>query len=105
MYYPSSENKGADQLGGYREAGLRLCFRIGKDPVFSWCGSHISISPEQKHVDGKVPRKRKFSMHSKSFQSVQQYAKMTLVGLTYVLGIGNKDSFKIASGPFSSQSG
>ena len=28
MYYPSSENKGADQLRGYREADLRLCFRI-----------------------------------------------------------------------------
>ena len=28
MYYPSSENKGADQLRSYREADLRLCFRI-----------------------------------------------------------------------------
>ena len=27
-YYLSSENKGADQLRGYREADLRLCFRI-----------------------------------------------------------------------------
>ena len=27
LYYPSSENKGADQLRGYREADLRLCFR------------------------------------------------------------------------------
>ena len=39
MYYPFSENKGADQLRGYREADLRLCFRIGKNPVFSRCGS------------------------------------------------------------------
>ena len=30
IYYPCSENKGADQLRGYREADLRLCFRIGK---------------------------------------------------------------------------
>ena len=30
LYYPSGENKGAD---------LRLCFRIGKIPVFSQCGS------------------------------------------------------------------
>ena len=29
-----SENKGADQLRGYREADLRLCFRICKNPVF-----------------------------------------------------------------------
>ena len=35
LYYPYSENKGADQLRGYREADLRLCFRICKNPVFS----------------------------------------------------------------------
>ena len=34
MYYPSSENKGADQLRGYREADLRLCFRICRLLVF-----------------------------------------------------------------------
>ena len=34
-YYLCSENKGADQLRGYREADLRLCFRICKKPVFS----------------------------------------------------------------------
>ena len=33
--YPHSENKSADQLRGYREADLRLCFRICKKPVFS----------------------------------------------------------------------
>ena len=33
MYYPFSENKSADQLRGYREADLRLCFRICKKPV------------------------------------------------------------------------
>ena len=42
MYYLCSENKGADQLRGYREADLRLCFRICKMLVFSRCGSfHI----------------------------------------------------------------
>ena len=39
LYYPSSENEGTDQLRGYCEADLRLCFRIGKNPVFSRCGS------------------------------------------------------------------
>ena len=43
MYYPCSENKGAEQLRGYREADLRLCFRIGKYPVFSRCGSHVIL--------------------------------------------------------------
>ena len=28
--YLCSENKGADQLRGYREADLRLCFRLCK---------------------------------------------------------------------------
>ena len=28
LYYLSSENKGVDQLRGYREADLRLCFRL-----------------------------------------------------------------------------
>ena len=39
LYYPYSENKGADQLRGYREADLRLCFHIFKKPVFSRRGS------------------------------------------------------------------
>ena len=34
MYYLCSETKGADQLRGYRETDLRLCFRICKKPVF-----------------------------------------------------------------------
>ena len=40
LYYLYSENKGADQLRGYREADLRLCFRICKMLVFSLCGSN-----------------------------------------------------------------
>ena len=39
MYYLCSENKGADQLRGYREADLRICFRICKRLVFSRRGS------------------------------------------------------------------
>ena len=40
LYYPFSENKGADQLRGYREADLRLCFRQGMLLVFP-CGGSI----------------------------------------------------------------
>ena len=43
LYYPCSENKDADQLRGYREADLRLCFRICKMLVFSWRGSFDNI--------------------------------------------------------------
>ena len=42
MYYPCSENKDADQLRGYREADLRLCFRPCKLLVFSRTGSILS---------------------------------------------------------------
>ena len=35
LYYPCSENKGADQLRGYHEADLRLCFCICKKLFFS----------------------------------------------------------------------
>ena len=34
-YYPSSKNKGVDQLCSYCTADLRLCFLIGNNPVFS----------------------------------------------------------------------
>ena len=37
LYNPSSENKGADQLRGYHEADLRLCFCICRLLVF-WFG-------------------------------------------------------------------
>ena len=42
LYYPSSENKGADQLRGYRKADLRLCFRLCRllvFPCFSYLGT------------------------------------------------------------------
>ena len=41
LYYPCSENKGADQLRSYCAADLRLCFRICKKPVFSQRGSFV----------------------------------------------------------------
>ena len=41
MYKLCSDNKGADQLHGYREADLRLCFHICKKPVFSRLASNI----------------------------------------------------------------
>ena len=44
MYYLCSENKGADQLRGYREADLHLCFHICKKPVFSRRGSYDKSS-------------------------------------------------------------
>ena len=60
MYYPSSENKGADQLRGYREADLRLCFRLCRLLVFPWGGSFIGSGYEHDktmkydHITGNI---------------------------------------------------
>ena len=35
VYYPCSENKGANQLRSYCEADMRLCFRLGRVLVFT----------------------------------------------------------------------
>ena len=40
LHYPCGENKGADQLRGYREADLHLCFRICQSR-FSHDAAHI----------------------------------------------------------------
>ena len=42
LYYPCSENEGADQLRGYHEADLRLCFRVCKKTVFSHDAAYIA---------------------------------------------------------------
>ena len=54
MYYQYSENKGADQLRGYREADLRLCFRICKKPVFSRRGSYVWTDSDLRGLSQKV---------------------------------------------------
>ena len=39
LYYLCSQNKGTDQLWGYRAVDLRLCFRICTKQVFLWLNS------------------------------------------------------------------
>ena len=48
LYYPSSKNKGTDQLRGYREADLCLCFRLCRLLVFPWGGSLIFEPSHEK---------------------------------------------------------
>ena len=43
VYYPGSENKGADQLRSYCEADLHLCFRICRLLVFLRDSSYFSV--------------------------------------------------------------
>ena len=58
MYYLCSENKGADQLRGYREADLHLCFRIRRLLVFPRGGSNKKSNKNQmdliKYSPGNV---------------------------------------------------
>ena len=44
LYYPCSENKGADQLRSYCEADLRLCFRLCRLLVFPCSGSFMETN-------------------------------------------------------------
>ena len=70
MYYPSSENKGADQLRGYREADLRLCFRLCRLMVFPWGGSYHSVFKDI-HV-GLLLKTQKKSSTEQSHQAFQR---------------------------------
>ena len=45
LYYKCNENKGTDQICSYREADLRLCFRICKTMAHSQQGSY-SVVPQ-----------------------------------------------------------
>ena len=56
-----SENKGADQLHGYREADLRICFSICKKPVFSRRGSYTLCHECFHYFKSYFPKKL---MHS-----------------------------------------
>ena len=53
LYYPCSENNVADQLRGYREADLRLCFRICKKPVFLRRGSFANVQKRERLARGQ----------------------------------------------------
>ena len=65
LYYLCSENKGADQLRGYREADLRLCFRICIKSGFlltrlkyNWLISNVQLSGKLR-IFMWLPEKKK----------------------------------------------
>ena len=64
LFYLCSENKGADQLHSYREADLRLCFRICKMLVFSWRDSNVVWQPTKYPFKIKRQLNRKWSYFS-----------------------------------------
>ena len=51
LYYPCSENNGADQLRSYCEADLWLCFRLCKLFVFPCGGSYLVHVQAEKMSD------------------------------------------------------
>ena len=62
MYYPCSENKDADQLRGYREADLRLCFRICKKTGF--LTTRLNPHLTKRYQDREIIRKAGMEMNS-----------------------------------------
>ena len=54
LYYLCSKNKGTDdQLRGYQDADLRLCFCIIMQIVFSRCGSFVPICLQTVRRDAR----------------------------------------------------
>ena len=87
LYYPCSKNKGADQLRGYREADLRLCFRICKKPVFSRRGSinSVAFAPIK---DSDQPRLRVFAVHmQKALIGLELASECTRAGYRSIFSI------------------
>ena len=62
LYYPSSENKGADQLRSYCEADLCLWFRLFRLLVFPWGGSNDIMIIYEIKLSSEV-RKCHFDVH------------------------------------------
>ena len=74
MYYPSSENKGADQLRSYCAADLRLLFSHMQKIGFSHVAAHIIINNgkmsmpkvqlnlKKEHQSGEYVKLRAFSL-------------------------------------------
>ena len=71
MSYLCSENKGADQLRGHREADLRLCFRICRLLVFP-CGGLIDTLMSSGQCMGYGRRRRLLLKMLKNRENCQE---------------------------------
>ena len=61
LYYPCSENKGADQLRGYREADLRFVFAYAKIR-FSHVAAHLLIDSQKTTTKNVIPVAQRLQM-------------------------------------------
>ena len=62
-YYLCGENKGADQLHGYREADLRLYFRICRLLVFPCSSSYVIVVRDSDRVVMKGNYRKQVILH------------------------------------------
>ena len=63
LYYPCSENKGADQLCGYRKADLRLLSHMQKAGFLTQCSNLLFAKhscQDYSQVDKLLPALRQF---------------------------------------------
>ena len=68
LYYPCRENKGSDQLRGYRKADLGLCFHLCRLLVFPRGGSisdSVCRGYNGIHLSGHYNRKPVFAIFDK----------------------------------------
>ena len=86
MHYPSSENQGADQLRGYREADLSLCFRLCRLLVFPWGGSFLQFISDFSYGEyGRGLYFSKFPSKAAQFSAVSTlcYALFMFCGIKF----------------------
>ena len=87
MYYLCSENKGADQLRGYREADLRLCFRICKKPVIISLLMGFTVPPRKLRTYVLVNRLEVISLSNMSGMSAPSYKPYLFIGVVLYAGL------------------
>ena len=75
LYDPCSENKGADQLRGNREADLRLCFRICRLLVFPCGGSFLCLILNEKVTVDLFSYKANKNKNKKKTNNMNKQAK------------------------------
>ena len=83
------EDKGADQLHSYREAGLRLCFCICRLLVF-WCTCSNFVCKEASALQNKSTVISMSCLITGLYILVEEILKKAFLvaGLVYLLGLG-----------------
>ena len=81
MYYLCSENKGADQLRGYREADLHLCFRIYKQWFSHEAAKSVVSPPAQLEIFSEFALNLQVPGHHSYFR---KFPNCSFPGITHI---------------------